>query len=341
MKSLPVCGLRTSSSNIQTDQPEDTSGKHRGLRNESGSLKPRPLTHCWPGISFLILLKVRRAGSWAHQCPSTITPPSEIPQRTERRGSNVTHLLCVSSPAIFLKWRAAAKANEVEEDVLIYWSMCACVCERGTVSVLTVTAAWAFLCDYTTTFQLTYLTDVFHKLDPFSGFAVPLFIYTHTQAYAQKHSLFLPHTRSFSFSPPSVFLFWRSFLCTSKSNIWVSLYLVEQDLQDIVGRMCELEQFTLWESPIYRYTQTCINTHTQTSSTHKMSVLTLAFNLISSCHMCRRMLLWQMIDLYFCIVRVRLYFQVRDTANTTLNIWLNAMFNILKRLQKQKRGDKS
>lgn len=172
-----------------------------------------------------------------------------------------------------------------------------------------------------------------------------LFIYTHTHTgICTKALIILPHTRSFSFSPPSVFLFWRSFLCTSKSNIWVSLYLVEQDLQDIVGRMCEPEQFTLWESPIYRYTQTCINTHTQTSSTHKMSVLTLNHSL-TVCWYSTRLpaatRVWQIIDLYFCIVRVRLYFQVRDTANTTLNIWLNATFNILKRLQKQKRGDKS
>lgn len=166
--------------------------------------------------------------------------------------------------------------------------------ERGTVSVLTVTAAWAFLCDYTTTFQRTYLTDVFHKLDPFSGFAVPLFIYTHT-GICTIALIILPHTRSFSFSPPSVFLFWRSFLCTSKSNIWVRLYLVEQDLQDIVGRMCEPEQFTLWESPIYRYTQTCINTHTHRDKQYSQNVSAytqpqphslLIFNLTSSCHTC-------------------------------------------------------
>lgn len=112
---------------------------------------------------------------------------------------------------------------------------------------------------------LMYFINWIHSLALLSLFS---FTHTHT-GICTKALIILPHTRSFSFSPPSVFLFWRSFLCTSKSNIWVSLYLVEQDLQDIVGRMCEPEQFTLWESPIYRYTQTCINTHT-----HRQAVLT-------------------------------------------------------------------
>lgn len=226
-------------------------------------------------------------------------------------------------------------------DLLIY----VCVRERGTVSVLTVTAAWAFLCDYTTTFQLTYLTDVFHKLDPFSGFAVPLFIYTHTHRHMHKSTHY--------FASHSLFFFLSS-LCLPLLKKF-SLHFQVKHLGQLISSGTRLAGYCwqdVWARAVYSVgipniqtqTQTCINTHTQTSSTHKMSVLTLNHSL-TVCWYSTRLpaatRVWQIIDLYFCIVRVRLYFQVRDTANTTLNIWLNATFNILKRLQKQKRGDKS
>lgn len=136
-----------------------------------------------------------------------------------------------------------------------------CCGHQGTLSVLKVTAAPTFLCDYTTAFQVTYLTNVLHKLDrtppPLSSLlALPPFTkgsrrYTH--AHTSPSSPLTPFSLCLSASelsappPPD--------LCRSKSNIWVSLYLVEQDLQDIVGRMCELEQFTLWESPIHTQTK--------------------------------------------------------------------------------------
>lgn len=56
----------------------------------------------WPGISFLILLKVRRGGGSARQCFSTITPRSEETPLVERRGS-VIQGLSISSCVIFSK----------------------------------------------------------------------------------------------------------------------------------------------------------------------------------------------------------------------------------------------
>lgn len=145
----------------------------------------------------------------------------------------------------------------------------------GTERVLTATATWTFLCDCTIAFQVTYLTNVLHKLDPLPAFAL---------LYSHKCSLSCPLTPfslSFSFSPPFVFLFWRSFQCRSKSNIWVSLYVEEQDLQDIVGRMCELEQFTLWESPTHRHTSTYTHANACTQSDKQASAL------IVCCHLPR------------------------------------------------------
>lgn len=87
----------------------------------------------------------------------------------------------------------------------------------------------------------------------------PKHTHTHTQS-----AFILTYPLSLSLSLQALFvsLFWRSLcLCRSKLNIWVSLYLVEQDLQDIVGRMCELEQFTLWESPIHTHTQWYTHAH--------------------------------------------------------------------------------
>lgn len=117
-------------------------------------------------------------------------------------------------------------------------------------------------------------TSLMYSINWTESFLCAELAHTHTRTqtlYLPSHTLFL--SPSFSLFPLSF-----GFPGPSKSNIWVSLYLVEQDLQDIVGRMCELEQFTLWESPIHNHT----HTHIHTAYAHSLRTLSLSvpFDLI-------------------------------------------------------------
>lgn len=89
--------------------------------------------------------------------------------------------------------------------------------------LLSFTATRAFPCDSSSVFQVPYVSDAL-KVGPAPSLCCLLF------TPCMHHALPFP-------SLSSVFLFWRSFPCSFKSNIWVSLHPVEQDLQDIVGRM--------------------------------------------------------------------------------------------------------
>lgn len=181
---------------------------------------------------------VRRRGDLTNLCSNTIPFRSEGIPLFER-------MSVISSSFSFLKWLAAVKANEVEGDVLIYWSVCASERVRHWGTVMCASSH--------------------------SNLNIPLWLYHHFPNYILNwqvtNTLSSLCTLAFVLSLLSaVSLNWRRFPCRSKSNIWVSLYLVEQDLQDIVGRMCELEQFTPWESPIHTHTRTLTLQHTHTHS---------------------------------------------------------------------------
>lgn len=181
---------------------------------------------------------------------------------------------------------------------------------------------------------LMYFINWIHSLALLS-----LFSFTHTHRHMHKSTHY--------FASHSLFFFLSS-LCLPPLKKF-SLHFQVKHLGQLISSGTRLAGYCwqdVWARAVYSvgipniqiHTDMHKHTHTQTSSTHKMSVLTLNHSL-TVCWYSTRLpaatRVWQIIDLYFCIVRVR------DTANTTLNIWLNATFNILKRLQKQKRGDKS
>lgn len=212
-----TCQRAAHTKNIQTNLSEDTFGERRWPRNESGSGKPRPEDNWLAWSQFLNVAEGKKKFFEIN----SVHPDMKKFLRLIGSVSAVLHLaLCLSF--------SLSNKSQTGEGGRANLLMCmhegqraACYNSNSSIPL------WFYpplskLC-----------TSVMHFTIWIPSQSLLSFIHT---ILTQACTHILSHI-----TPAFCFLFslssQRSFLCRFKSNIWVSLDLAEQDLQDIVGRM--------------------------------------------------------------------------------------------------------